>query len=136
MVAVPDGEREEPLMPPIEHEQTIEAPQADVWRFIVDPAALSAWFGADAWLEPELGAAVRFRFADGRERRGAVTEVETGRRLTWRWRELHGAGLTGLVVGAPSSVSIELRPAKDAEATIVTITETADHPAGAAEARG
>lgn len=123
-------------MPPIEHEQTIEAPQADVWRFIVDPAALSAWFGADAWLEPELGAAVRFRFADGRERRGAVTEVETGRRLTWRWRELHGAGLTGLVVGEPSSVTIELRPAGDAGRTLVTITETAGHPAGAAEARG
>lgn len=123
-------------MPPIEHEQTIEAPQADVWRFIVDPAALSAWFGADARLEPELGAAVRFRFADGSERRGAVTEVEPGRRLTWRWRELHGAGLTGLVVGEPSSVTIALRQAGDAGRTLVTITETADHPAGAAEARG
>lgn len=121
-------------MPPTDHEQTIEAPMDDVWRFIVDPAALSAWFGADAWLEPALGAAVRFRFADGRERRGTVTEVEPGRRLTWRWRELHGAGLTGLVVGEPSSVAIELRPADHGAGTVVTISETADRPAGAAEA--
>jgi uncharacterized protein YndB with AHSA1/START domain len=122
-------------MPPTEHEQTIEAPLADVWRFIVDPAALSAWFGADAWLEPELGAAVRFRVADGRERRGTVTEVEPGRLLTWRWRELHGAGLTGLVIGESSSVTIELRPATGARGTIVSITESTDQPAGTAEAR-
>jgi uncharacterized protein YndB with AHSA1/START domain len=116
-----------------EHEQTIGAPVADVWGFIVDPGALSAWFGADAWLAPELGAPVRFRFPDGRERRGTVTEVDPGRRLTWRWRELHGAGLTGLVVGEPSSVSIDLRASPDEIGTVVRITEVADRPAGAWE---
>src|SRR4249919_1075461 len=50
------------------HEQTIEAPPVDVWGFMVDPAALSAWFGADAWLTPKVEEQVRFRFADGSER--------------------------------------------------------------------
>src|SRR6187431_829432 len=54
------------------HEQTIEAPPADVWGFMVDPGALSAWFGADAWLEPVVGGPVLFRFADGSVRRGVV----------------------------------------------------------------
>ena len=57
------------------HEEIIEAPPEDVWGFMVDPAALSAWFGADAWLEPEPDGIVRFRFADGAERRGRVEHV-------------------------------------------------------------
>src|SRR6185295_14777066 len=58
------------------HEETIGAPPADVWGFMVDPAALSAWFGADAWLEPAVDAPVVFRFADGSIRRGVVEQVE------------------------------------------------------------
>jgi uncharacterized protein YndB with AHSA1/START domain len=109
-------------MPTDVHEQTIEAPPGDVWRFMVDPAALSAWFGADAWLEPSPDGRVRFRFADGSERRGVVEEVEPGRRLTWRWREMRGTGF-GSAIGEPTTVTIELEPA--ASGTLVRITETA-----------
>jgi uncharacterized protein YndB with AHSA1/START domain len=108
-------------MPTEVHEQTIEAPARDVWRFMVDPAALSAWFGADAWLEPEPDAAVRFRFADGSVRRGVVEDVEPGRRLSWRWREQRGTGF-GSTIGEPSTVTIELEPS--AGGTLVRITET------------
>src|SRR6476620_7384850 len=57
--------RRRPAMRDEVHEETIGAPPADVWGFMVDPAALSAWFGADAWLDPEVGGGVLFRFADG-----------------------------------------------------------------------
>jgi len=90
------------------HEEIIEAPPEDVWGFMVDPAALSAWFGADAWLEPEPDGIVRFRFADGAERRGRVEHVAPFRSLTWRWREHMGAGF-GSRIGEPSFVTIELR---------------------------
>jgi uncharacterized protein YndB with AHSA1/START domain len=102
------------------HEETIEAAPEDVWGFMVDPAALSAWFGADAWLEPRPGGVVRFRFVDGTERRGSVEEVTTFRELTWRWREHRGAGF-GSRIGAASLVTIELR--RIAEGTRVRITE-------------
>ena len=89
------------------HEETIEAPPADVWGFMVDPAALSAWFGADAWLVPAVGEAVRFRFADGTERRGTVEEVEPFKLLRWRWRRHRGTGF-GSQIGEMSTVAIEL----------------------------
>ena len=103
------------------HEQTIEAPPQDVWGFMVDPAALSVWFGADAWLEPVVDGRVAFRFADGSIRRGVVEQVERSRRLTWRWREHRGAGF-GLELGERSRVTIELEPVP--EGTLVRITET------------
>jgi uncharacterized protein YndB with AHSA1/START domain len=112
------------------HEQTIEAPAADVWGFMVDPAALSVWFGADAWLEPIVDAPVSFRFADGSVRRGVVEEVERSRRLTWRWREHRGAGFS-LELGEALRVTIELEPV--ANGTLVRITEA---PAIAASSRG
>jgi uncharacterized protein YndB with AHSA1/START domain len=102
------------------HEQTIDAPPGDVWGFMVDPAALSAWFGADAWLEPVPHSVVCFRFIDGSERRGVVEEVQPGRRLTWRWREQRGTGFRSMI-GEPSTVTIELEPAVDG--TLVRITE-------------
>jgi uncharacterized protein YndB with AHSA1/START domain len=108
-------------MPAEIHEQTIEAPPVDVWGFMVDPAALSAWFGADAWLVPEVGEQVRFRFADGSERRGAVEEVEPFRLLRWRWRSHRGAGF-GSTIGEPSTVTIELVPV--GSGTLVRIAET------------
>ena len=103
------------------HEETIGAAPADVWGFMVDPAALSAWFGADAWLEPEVGGGVLFRFADGSIRRGTVLEVERSRRLMWRWREQRGVGF-GLALGEPTRVTIELEPVDDG--TRVRITES------------
>lgn len=102
------------------HEETIEAAPEDVWGFMVDPGALSAWFGADAWLEPRPGGAVRFRFADGTERRGSVEEMTPFRELRWRWREHRGAGF-GSTIGDASSVTIELR--RVAGGTRVRITE-------------
>jgi uncharacterized protein YndB with AHSA1/START domain len=107
-------------MPTEVHEQTIGAPPRDVWGFMVDPAALSAWFGADAWLQPVPDSVVRFRFADGSERRGVVEQVEAGRRLSWRWREQRGTGFRS-TIGEPSTVTIELEPAVDG--TLVRITE-------------
>ena len=112
------------------HEQTIEAAPEDVWGFMVDPAALSVWFGADAWLEPVVDAAVAFRFADGSVRRGVVEQVERSRRLTWRWRHHRGAGFA-LEVGELSRVTIELEPVP--EGTLVRITES---PAVATSSRG
>ena len=103
------------------HEQVIDAPAADVWRFMVDPAALSVWFGADAWLDPVTGGAIAFRQGDGSMRRGVVEEVDPGARLTWRWQEIRGVGF-GRVIGEPSRVTIALEPIGGA--TLVRIVET------------
>jgi uncharacterized protein YndB with AHSA1/START domain len=110
------------------YEQTIEASASDVWGFIIDPAALSAWFGADAWLEPVEGSAVLFRFFDGSVRRGVIERVQPFRRLAWRWREHRGAGF-GSSIGEVSTVAVELEPVPTG--TRVCITE---RPLGTAAA--
>jgi uncharacterized protein YndB with AHSA1/START domain len=112
-------------------EISIAAAPERVWDALVDPATLSAWFGADADLEPREGAPVRFRFPDGTERRGLVQDVVPGRRLTWRWRRLHGAGL-GLVVGEPSTVTIDL--VAEGECTVVRVTEVTEPHASSSHA--
>jgi uncharacterized protein YndB with AHSA1/START domain len=108
-------------MPTEVHEETMAAPPEDVWGFMVDPGALSAWFGADAWLEPRVGSRVIFRFADGSTRRGVVEDVERFHRLRWRWREHRGAGFA-LELGEVSTVEIEL--ARVDGGTRVRIRET------------
>jgi uncharacterized protein YndB with AHSA1/START domain len=114
------------------HEQLIEAPPADVWRFMVDPAALSVWFGADGWLDPVEGGAVLFRFADGSVRRGTIESLDEGHALTWRWREHQGTGFSSSI-GVASTVSIELRPVPDG--TLVRIVERPAVPAPEGGAR-
>jgi uncharacterized protein YndB with AHSA1/START domain len=109
-------------MAPETHEETIEAAPADVWAFMVDPAALSAWFGADAWLEPAVDGLVLFRFADGSIRRGVVEQAEPSETITWRWRQHRGAGF-GLELGEPSRVTIRLEAVP--EGTRVRISEQA-----------
>src|SRR3954453_8328072 len=94
------------------HEETIGAPPGDVWGFMVDPAALSAWFGADAWLDPTAGGGGPFPFAEGSSPPGTVLEGERSRRLTWRWREQRGVGF-GLALGEATGVTIELEPVDD-----------------------
>jgi uncharacterized protein YndB with AHSA1/START domain len=113
------------------HEEIIGAPAEDVWGFIVDPAALSAWFGADAWLEAFAGGSVTFRFFDGSVRRGTVDTVDRFRRIVWRWREHHGAGF-GSSIGGSSVVTIELTPVH--EGTRVRITESSPVDGGVAAA--
>ena len=132
----PDGNREVAHMARQDPEDarsevSIDAPCAQVWDALVDPAALAAWFGAEVELEAREGAPVRFRFPDGSERRGLVQDVVPGRRLTWRWRELHGAGL-GLVVGQSSTVTLDL--VTEGEQTVVRVTEVTEPRASWAHA--
>jgi uncharacterized protein YndB with AHSA1/START domain len=113
------------------HEISIQAAPGEVWEALVDPIVLSVWFGAHGELEPREGAPVRFRFPDGSERRGLVEDVEPGRRLTWRWRELRGAGL-GLVVGPSSTVVIDVVP--EGGGTRVRVRESVRSEAAGAHA--
>jgi uncharacterized protein YndB with AHSA1/START domain len=104
-------------------ERTIEiqAPPEEVWSALIDPESLSEWVGAEADLEPQLGGAARFRFADGVRRLGLVEEFDPPRRLAIRWREIRGAGIA-LDIRDASVVVFKLTPRGDR--TIVTVSET------------
>lgn len=99
----------------------IAASPESVWEALTDTGELAAWFGAEADLDVRPGGPVRFRWADGTERRGLVIDVDAPRRLAFRWRELR-RWPGGLTVADASVVVFTLEPEDDA--TRVTVTET------------
>jgi len=103
----------------VRRELTIEATPDEVWGALVEPASLSAWFGAAAELDARRGRPVRFRFPDGTERRGIVEEAEPGRRLVFRWRRVDPGGFAD---AGPSVVSFEL--AAEGDGTRLVVTES------------
>ena len=54
----------------------IAASPESVWEALTDTGELAAWFGAEADLDVRPGGPVRFRWADGTERRGLVIDVD------------------------------------------------------------
>jgi uncharacterized protein YndB with AHSA1/START domain len=106
---------------PIRREVVIAASPEAVWEALSDAGQLAAWFGAEADLDVRAGGAVRFRWADGTERRGLVIDVDPPHRLAFRWRELRRSP-EGLTVADATVVVFTLEP--EDEATRVTVTET------------
>jgi len=88
---------------------------------LTDPAELAAWFGAEVDVDPRPGGAVRFRWADGVERRGLVVELDRPRRFAFRWRELRSTS-SGLAISDPTVVEFVLE-GSEGGATRVRVTE-------------
>ncbi|MGZ4110752.1 MAG: SRPBCC domain-containing protein [Actinomycetota bacterium] len=88
-------------------EVTITAPPEAVWVALTDPAELSSWFGAEADVDLRPGGSVRFRWADGVERRGLVIEHDPPHRFAFRWRELRAMG-SDLAASDPTVVEFVL----------------------------
>jgi uncharacterized protein YndB with AHSA1/START domain len=106
---------------PVKREVTVAALPVAVWDALTDPAELAAWFGAEAEVDLRIGGAIRFRWADGSERRGLVVDLDPPHRLAFRWRELHVGG-SGLTVADATVVAFTLEA--DDQGTRVTVTES------------
>jgi uncharacterized protein YndB with AHSA1/START domain len=101
----------------IQRELVVPVAPESLWEAITDPAELTEWFGATVEWELHPGAPARFDGHDGIRRRGLVTEVRPGRRLSFRWwNEAEGPE------GA-SEVTYDLDPAPGGDATRLVVTE-------------
>ena len=72
----------------VERALKVEAPEGHVWRALTEGEQLSAWFGAEAEIDPRPGG--RYRLSWPRMKwhlRGTYTQFEPGRTLgfTWQW---------------------------------------------------
>jgi uncharacterized protein YndB with AHSA1/START domain len=94
----------------------VEAPVEETWEAVIDPGALSEWFGADVELEPAPLGHATFRFPDGSVRFAVVEEVDAPRRLAWRWWPEGDRN-------SATRVSVELEPLE--ADTLVSVVETA-----------
>src|SRR5437588_5934103 len=96
----------------------VDAPVEEAWEAVIDPDALSAWFGADVDLQPEPLGRATFRFPDGSVRFAIVEEVDAPHRLAWRWWP------AGDHTSA-TCVAVELEPLGQDTDTLVTVVESA-----------
>ena len=69
----------------VERTVDLDAPADAVWTALTDGAALSEWFGGPVTLDPVPGGAGRFDDGGGEVRQARVDEVDTGRKLSFRW---------------------------------------------------
>jgi len=106
----------------IERNVRLPAPPKRVWEALTEEDQLSAWIGWDAEIDAHPGGAVRFGAAGGTRMRGIVSVAEPPHRLSFRWRELSGAG-PSLRIGEPRTVEFVLE--HDGDGTLLTVTESA-----------
>ncbi|MDQ2729571.1 MAG: SRPBCC domain-containing protein [Actinomycetota bacterium] len=109
----------------IERQLVLPVPAESLWDAITDPAEVAAWFGSTVEWELRPGAPARFDGHDGSRRRGLVTEVQPGRRLSFQWwNEADGPD-------AASEVTYDLDPDPDGDGTRLVVTERPVDPASA-----
>jgi len=122
-------------MTAVEREITIPASPGDVWPAVTHSAELSTWFGADVELDARPGGRGVFRWPDGTERQAVVEDVESGRRLSFRWLPFRRTP-EGEAVSVPSTrveITLEAVP----EGTRVRVVEQpAFSPPRTLQARG
>jgi uncharacterized protein YndB with AHSA1/START domain len=99
---------------PVTRSIDLDAAPSEVWRALTEASLLADWFEADVELDAHANGAVRFRFADGSELRGVVVTWDPPRRLSFRWRDVHG--------GSAAVVAFSLEPVSDG--TRLTVTES------------
>jgi uncharacterized protein YndB with AHSA1/START domain len=106
----------------VERAITVEAPVREVWRALTDGEQLSAWFGAEAEIDPRPGGRVTFRRPDGTVRRASVEVADAPRLLVFRWlpfeHDAHG------VVRQRPATTVRFTLRHEGDGTRLEIAET------------
>jgi len=69
----------------IHREIFLPAGPDEVWEALTDPVRLADWFANEVEIDLRRGGAVTFRWSNGEERRGTLTEVDPEERLAFTW---------------------------------------------------
>ncbi|MBA3431533.1 MAG: SRPBCC domain-containing protein [Actinobacteria bacterium] len=106
----------------VERAVTVEASAWDVWLALTDGEQLSAWFGAEAAIDPRPGGIVTCRWPDGSARAASVEVVEAPHVLVFRWLPFEHDAHGGVRPRAATIVRFVLRP--EPAGTRLEIVET------------
>jgi uncharacterized protein YndB with AHSA1/START domain len=69
----------------IRREIFLPARPDEVWDALTEPERLADWFANEVEIDLRPGGTVTFRWSNGEERRGTLTEVEPEERLAFEW---------------------------------------------------
>ena len=95
-------------MSAVRREIVLPVERERAWALLTEPAELREWLADEVDLEPEAGAPLRVAWSTGEAREGVVEEVESERRLRFRWDD-DATGGTRVVVEERPLVPLELR---------------------------
>jgi uncharacterized protein YndB with AHSA1/START domain len=101
----------------VERQVFLPTDREEAWGLLTRPEDLAGWLGDSVTLDPTPGSRGEVIERDGTRRRLVVEEVDTGRRLSWRW------WTDGDGPDAQSRVEIDLVPTDDG--TLVRVVERA-----------
>jgi uncharacterized protein YndB with AHSA1/START domain len=96
--------------------QTIEAPPAVVFEFLIKPELLLRWLGISVEIDPQPGGIFRVDITGGDIARGTYVDIVPDQRVsfTWGWEDNDG------VPPGSSTVTIELTATADGTDLILT----------------
>jgi len=93
----------------------LEAPPADVFRYLTEPERYVRWQGVKAELDPRPGGVFRVWMDADTVARGEFVEVDPPRRVVFTW------GWEGHDRVPPGSTTVELTLEEDGGATILSL---------------
>jgi uncharacterized protein YndB with AHSA1/START domain len=71
----------------IRKEIFLPAGRDEVWGALTEPERLADWFANEVEIDLRRGGRVCFRWENGEERRGTLTEVDPEERLAFTWED-------------------------------------------------
>ena len=97
-------------------ERRVDAPPADVYRYLTDSVLWARWQGASAEIEAVAGGRFRMVMANGASAEGRIVRLEPDARVIFTW------GWTGSPTVPPGSSTVEIELTPDGDGTMIRLT--------------
>ena len=94
----------------VEREIFILSPPEEVFKFLIDPDRLMAWFGIENDIDPRPGGKFEVEVSRGNVARGTYTEVIPFRRVAFTWGWISPDPMLAALRPGTSLVEIDLGP--------------------------
>lgn len=104
------------MTPPLVVERHIDAPPAEVYRYLTDAERWVRWQGVDATIDPRTSGIFAMTMGNGMRARGQFVELVPDRRVVFTWGWIDHPGVP------PGSTTVEIELEPRGAGTLVVLT--------------